>query len=176
MPHELHGRVEPAFDADERTMLFGYLDYHRATLVWKASGLTQGQLAQGFPSSSLTIAGIVKHMALVEDSWFTDRMAGRGLPEPWRDVDWDSDPDWEFRTALDATPDQLLAQYAESCERSRAVQAAADSLDQPSAVIHDRVGQPFTLRWILVHMIEETARHNGHADILREAIDGKTGE
>ena len=83
----LHGRTDPEMGADERTMLTAYLDYQRATLVWKASGLTQAQMAQPLPSSSLTIGGLVKHMALVEDSWFTDDFAGRGLPAPWAEVD-----------------------------------------------------------------------------------------
>jgi uncharacterized damage-inducible protein DinB len=177
IPGDGSGRTDPAFDLDERGMLSAYLDYHRATLVWKASGLTQAQLATTIASSSLTIAGLVKHMALVEDSWFTDKFAGLGDPEPWDAVDWDADPDWEFRTALDDTPEQLLAQYAESCERSRAVVAAAESLDDRSVAESKREpGQHFTLRWILLHMIEETARHNGHADFIREAIDGVTGE
>jgi uncharacterized damage-inducible protein DinB len=173
----LHGRVEPAFDADERTMLTSYLDWQRDTIVWKATGLTQAQLGHTVASSSLTIAGILKHLALVEDSWFTDRFAGLGEREPWAGIDWDADPDWEFRTALDDPPDELLTQYAEACERSRAIVAAATSLDQRSVATTDRQASGYyTLRWILVHMIEETARHNGHVDLLREAIDGLTGE
>ncbi len=175
-PDELHGRVEPSFHEDERAMLASYLDYHRATLVWKASGLTQAQLAQALPSSSLTIGGLVKHMALVEDSWFTDRFAGLGEPEPWASVDWDADRDWEHHSAADDTPEELLALYAGSCARSRAAYQAAESLDQRSAVPGGWTDEPFTLRWMVLHMIEETARHNGHVDLLREAIDGLTGE
>lgn len=171
-----NGRWEPPLDADERTMLTAYLDYQRATLVWKASGLTQEQMGRTIASSSLTIAGIVNHLALVEDSWFTEDFAGQPMPAPFTDVDWDADPDWEHRTALDEAPEALLARYAAACDRSRAVVAAAESLDAPSVAIAKREGQPFTLRWILVHMIEETARHNGHVDLLREAIDGLTGE
>jgi uncharacterized damage-inducible protein DinB len=173
---DLHGRVEPAFDADERTMLEGYLDYHRATVLWKASGLTQAQLAQTVPSSSLTIGGLVKHLALVEDSWFTQRFAGLDEPAPWVGVDWDADPDWEHHSAADDSPDDLLGLYAAACARSRAVFAAAESLDQHSVVSDRRTGAPFSLRWILLHMLEETARHNGHVDLLRESIDGLTGE
>jgi uncharacterized damage-inducible protein DinB len=175
-PDELHGRIEPRFDEDERSMLASYLDYHRATLVWKASGLTQAQLAQPVPSSSLTIGGLVKHMALVEDSWFTERFAGLGEPEPWVGVDWDADPDWEHHSAAHDTPEQLLALYAEACARSRVAYDAAESLDQRSVVADRRTGEPFTLRWMVLHMIEETARHNGHVDLLREAVDGLTGE
>jgi uncharacterized damage-inducible protein DinB len=173
---DLHGRIEPGFYADERTMLAAYLDYHRDTLVWKASGLSQAQLAQPIPSSSLTIGGLVKHMALVEDSWFTDRFAGQGEPEPWASVDWDADPDWEHHSAANDTPEELLALYAVSCARSRAVFAAAGSLDQRSVATSRYSSDHFTLRWIVLHMIEETARHNGHVDLLREAIDGLTGE
>jgi uncharacterized damage-inducible protein DinB len=173
---DLHGRVEPAFSDDERTMLAAYLDYHRDTLVWKASGLTQAQLAQPHPPSSLTIGGLVKHMALVEDSWFTERFAGQPEPAPWADVDWDADPDWEHHSAADDSPEVLLALYAAACERSRDIYAAAESLEQRSVVPDRRIGEPFTLRWMVLHMLEETARHNGHVDLLRESIDGLTGE
>lgn len=174
MPEGSHGRWEPALGADERTMLTGFLDYHRATVVWKVSGISAAQMAATIPSSSLTIAGLLKHLALVEDSWFTERFAGQGEGQ-WAGIDWEADPDWEFRTALDDTPADLLTLYAASCARSRAVIDAAVSLDQLS-VIPDRTGPHFSLRWILLHMIEETARHNGHLDLLRESIDGETGE
>ncbi|MEO6318913.1 MAG: DinB family protein [Acidimicrobiales bacterium] len=176
MGDETHGRVDPAFGADERSMLLAFLEYHRGTLAWKASGLTQAQLAQTIPSSTLTIGGLVKHMALVEDSWFTERLAGRPEPEPWAAVDWEADPDWDHHSAVHDTPEQLLGLYASSCDRSRAVIEASSSLDQRSVVADRRTGEPFTLRWILLHMIEETARHNGHVDLLRESIDGLTGE
>jgi uncharacterized damage-inducible protein DinB len=173
----IEGRIDPAFDLDERAMLHAYLDYHRATLVGKVQGLTQAQMtAQVIPSSSLTLAGLIKHLALVEDSWFTDRFAGLGEPEPWSEVDWDADPDWEFHTAVDDSPEELLALYDAACARSRAVFDAAPSLDDRSAATSRDSGDHFSLRWILCHMIEETARHNGHADLLREAIDGHTGE
>ncbi len=176
-PDDGSGRTDPAFDLDERAMLSAYLDYHRATLVWKASGLTQAQLNHTIPSSELTIGGLVKHMALVEDSWFTERHAGLAEPEPWAGVDWEADRDWDFHSAVDDTPEALLALYAAACDRSRAVVAAAESLDAPSvATSRHQPGEHFTLRWILLHMIEETARHNGHADVLREAIDGTVGE
>lgn len=169
-------RTEPHPAASEREMLEGFLDYHRATLKMKVAGLTQAQMAQTTAASSLTLAALVKHMALVEDSWFTERFAGQPMPAPFDDVDWDADRDWEMTTAVDDDPAWLVQRYDEACERSRAVSAAA-SLDQEAAA--GRRGQddaPFTLRWILFHMIEETARHNGHADLLRESIDGRTGE
>jgi hypothetical protein len=111
----------------------------------------------------------------VEDSWFRERFAGLPADEAWTAVDWDADPDWEFRTAADLTPDELRDRYRQACARSREVVASAGSLDQLSAVPR-RVGGQFDLRWLLLHMIEETARHAGHADLLREAIDGTVGE
>ena len=169
-------RTEPAFGLGETDMLAAFLDYHRATLVMKASGLTQAQLAQRIPSSTLTLAALLKHLALVEDSWLTERFAGEPMPEPFTDVDWDADRDWEMTTAVDDTPEWLLQRYEEACERSRAVVARAESLDQRARAGRSGTGEEFTLQWILCHLIEETARHNGHADLLREAIDGVTGE
>jgi len=174
VPHD--PRTEPAFGLGETEMLSAFLDYHRTTLAMKASGLSQAQLAQRIPTSTLTLAALLKHMALVEDSWFTERFAGEPMPAPFDDVDWDADRDWEMTTAVDDTPEWLIQRYDEACERSRAVVAAAASLDQLAIAGRSGSGEIFTLRWILFHMIEETARHNGHADLLREAIDGMTGE
>jgi Protein of unknown function (DUF664) len=171
-------RHDPDATGDELTLLTQFLDYHRATLVQKASGLTRAQLATTTATSDLTLAGLVKHLALVEDSWFTDRMAGREDPEPWASAPWDDDPDWEFHSAPADDPAALLALYGQACARSRAVVAevvAAGGLDTLSARPRG-TGAHVSLRWILLHMIEETARHNGHADLLREAIDGTTGE
>jgi uncharacterized damage-inducible protein DinB len=170
-------RTEPHPALAERAMLEAFLDYHRETLKMKVAGLTQAQLAQTAAASSLTLAGLVKHMALVEDSWFTERFAGRPMPAPFDAVDWDADRDWELHTAVHDDPAWLVQRYDEACERSRAVVAAAASLDQEAVAGRRREDDaPFTLRWILCHMVEETARHNGHADLLREAIDGATGE
>ena len=169
-------RTEPHPASSEREMLEGFLDYHRATLKLKVAGLSQARLGQTTAASSLTLAGLLKHMALVEDSWFTERFAGQPMPAPFGDVDWDTDRDWEFHTAVADDPVWLVQRYDEACERSRAAAAGA-SLDQEAvAGRRGQDGAPFTLRWILVHMIEETARHNGHADVLRESIDGLTGE
>ncbi|MGE0307818.1 MAG: DUF664 domain-containing protein, partial [Acidimicrobiia bacterium] len=111
------------------------------------------------------------HLALVEDSWFHQRFAGNDIGEPWSGVDWDATPNWEFENAHLLTVDELREGYEAACERSR--QAVGDrSLDEMSAST-DGV---FTLRWALVHMLEETARHLGHLDILREITDGVTGE
>ena len=168
-------RTDPDPTGDELTLLSQFLDYHRATLVQKVSGLDRRQLGTRLEPSTLTLAGLVKHMALVEDSWFGSVLLGSEDGEPWASVDWEADPDWEFHTAVDDEPDDLLALYADACDRSRAAVAEAGDLDRV-ATKPSRRGESFNLRWIMLHMIEETARHNGHADLLRENIDGVTGE
>ena len=122
--------------------------------------------------SASSISGIVKHLALVEDSWFTVRFAGHADPPPWAGVDWDADRDWEFHTATSEPLGESLALYDVACVRSRAV-AAEHELDDIGA---DTRRSEFSLRWLLVHMIEETARHLGHLDVLRKYLDGTTGE
>ena len=168
-------RNDPDPAALERDAIAQYLDYQRETILLKSEGLDKQQFARKIPTSSLTLAGILYHLALVEESWLEERFLGMPLRDPWDKVDWDADPDWEFRTAITLDPDDVLQRYRDACERSRAVAAKAASLDQPSTVPLGN-GKPFTLRWVLLHLIEETARHAGHADLLREAIDGVTGE
>lgn len=166
-------RTDPDLAGDDPTLLTQFLDYHRA--VQKVRGLTRAQMATRLPTSELTLAGLVKHLALVEDSWFTGRLRGLPDPEPWAYAPWDDDPDWEFHSAVDDEPADLIALYEQACDRSRAAVATVGDLDALSAR-RSRRGDPFTMRWILLHMIEETARHNGHADLLRQAVDGATGE
>jgi uncharacterized damage-inducible protein DinB len=168
-------RIDPPETGPELDQLTSYLDLQRATMLWKTEGLTREQLALPHPPSSLTLGGLLNHLALVEDSWFRVRFAG--LPEQglWAGIDWDADPDFEFRTAAELEPEDLRRRYKEACARSRDVVAAAQSLDQLS-VEPRRNGAHFDLRWMLLHLIEETARHAGHADLIREAIDGATGE
>lgn len=162
--------------AGERETLGAFLAFHRATLLWKVEGLTKHQLGHAaVPSSTMTLAGLLKHLAVVEDSWFQEVVLGQPLPEPWSSAPWDDDPDWEFHSAPLDEPADLVELYLTAIARSRAVVAAAESLDQPS-VGSGREGKPYSLRGVLLHMIEETARHAGHADLLREAIDGQTGE
>jgi uncharacterized damage-inducible protein DinB len=169
-------RRDPANLADERTMLSQFLDYHRETLLWKASGLDHAQLNTTTAASDLTLAGLLKHLALVEDSWFRQVLHGAEPSEPWDSVDWDADPDWDFHSAVEDQPADLIALYEQACARSREAMEALTSLDDLSARPSRRTGERFSARWIMLHMIEETARHNGHADLLREAIDGSTGE
>ncbi len=169
-------RIRPPFEGSERATLTAFLAYQRGTIQLKAAGLTQAQLATTTAASSMTLAGILKHLWLVEDHWFTVRFAGHEEPEPWASVDWDADRDWEFHTAPTDDPDALRAAYDDACSRSDVIISAAASLDQASVRQHPVGEHPWSLRWILTHMIEETARHAGHADLLREAIDGQVGE
>jgi hypothetical protein len=168
-------RSDPPTSGPEPVQLTGFLDFLRETVLLKTEGLTGEQLARRLPPSSLTLGGLLNHLALVEDWWFRVRFAGLEHVEPWDGVDWDADPDWEFRTAAEPAPDRLRDRYREACARSREVVRAAGSLDRLS-VRTGREGQRWDLRWVLIHMIEETARHAGHADLLREAIDGQVGE
>ncbi|MGY1686963.1 DinB family protein [Geodermatophilus sp. SYSU D00867] len=168
-------RTDPPETADETTTLTGYLAYQRETLLLKTEGLTREQLARAHPPSSLTLAGLLYHLALVEETWAVERFAGEPEPAPWDGVDWDATPDWEFYAAVDLEPEVLRERYREAGRRTDAVVAAAGSLDALS-VVPLRNGNRFSLRWMLLHLVEETARHNGHADLLREAVDGVTGE
>ena len=159
----------------ERDSLSQYLDYQRETILLKTEGLTREQLTREIPSSGLTLAGLLYHLALVEESWFEVEFRGLKPRDDFAGVDWDADPDYEFRTATDRDPDWLRHRYQEACDRARQVVADADSMDALS--VSARIGgKPFTLRWAIMHLIEETARHAGHADLLREAVDGSVGE
>ncbi|HET6951659.1 MAG TPA: DinB family protein [Acidimicrobiales bacterium] len=168
-------RTDPDLAADERTMLTQFLDYHRATLVGKVRGLDAAGLRTQVGRSGLTLAGLLKHAALNEDHWFSVILHDRPQSEPWASAPWDRDADWEFHTAVDDDLGDLLALYEATCERSRAAIAEVPDLGTPSART-SRQGERFTARWILLHMLEETARHNDHADLLRENVDGATGE
>lgn len=173
-----HGRPEPPLAADETATLLGFLDFQRATLAWKCAGLDAAGLNTKVAASSMTLGGMLKHLALVEDSWFSRTLHGRERLPPWDAVDWTADPDWDWHSAALDSPEQIRAQWQESVTRARACVAealATGGLDQ-LAKRTMRDGSAFSLRWILCHMIEEYARHNGHADLIRESIDGETGE
>jgi len=158
----------------ERTTLVGFLESFRSVLLRKAVGLGPSQLDTRVGVSTLTIGGLLKHMAFVEDHWFHHVLLGNDYPDPWASVDWSASPDWEFDSARDDAPDALLAQFETSVGRSRTALASAPDLDAPAA--KESGGEATSLRWILVHMIEEYARHCGHADLIRESIDGVTGD
>jgi uncharacterized damage-inducible protein DinB len=173
-----HGRPEPPIAGDEIATLRGFLDYQRATLAWKCSGLDAAGLRATVGASTITLGGLLKHLALVEDYWFSQRLHGRAAPPPWDAVDWKADPDWDWHSAAGDAPEQLLALWQEAVERSRSLVAEALAGGGPDQLARRawRSGESPSLRWILVHMIEEYARHNGHADLIREAVDGAVGE
>ncbi|WP_212529797.1 DinB family protein [Actinospica durhamensis] len=173
-----HGRPEPPAAGDEAATLLGFLDFQRATLAWKCAGLDAAGLRATTAASTMTLGGVLKHMALVEDGWFSRALFGRPHVEPWAGVDWKGDPDWEWRTAAEDEPEALRALWQASVEYSRVctAEALADGGLDRLAVREFADGSHPSLRWILCHMIEEYARHNGHADLLRESVDGQTGE
>lgn len=168
-------RIDPDPGGSELELLAQYLDYQRETMLSKTRGLSHEQMAMTHAPSQLTLAGLLYHLSLVEEDWMEVRFSGQPDREPWATVDWDADPDWEFRTAVDLEPGHLRSRYQEACERSRRVVSQTADLEQLS-VKQLRDGQRFSLRWVLLHLIEETARHTGHADFLREAIDGEVGD
>jgi uncharacterized damage-inducible protein DinB len=172
------GRPEPPLDGNELATLTGFLDFQRATLSWKCDGLDADGLRTTIASSSISLGGMLKHLAYVEDWWFSQSL--RGLdPEPmWASVDWDSDKDWEWHSATQESPEQLKTIWIDATNRSRLQLAAATAeggLDQLARRKWPD-GRTPSLRWIMCHMIEEYARHNGHADLIRESLDGSTGE
>ena len=170
-----HGRPEPPPAGDEAATLLGFLDYQRATFAWKCSGLDAAGLAATVGVSSMTLGGMLKHLALVEDSWFSERLAGRPPEPPWDMVDWDADPDWEWHSAAADSPEQLMSLWQDTVSRSRELvaKALADGGLEYSAT---RDGRTPSLRRLLIDMIEEYARHVGHADLIRESVDGPVGE
>lgn len=164
-----------ASTGSELALLTQYLDQQREAVLVKTESLARDQLARRHPPSTLTLGSLLNHLTLVEDTWLQNRFLGLPEREPWAGVDWDTDPDWEFRTAAELEPDQLRQRYQDACARSRIVVAQASDPAQLS-VQPLRSGQHFSLRWVLLHLLEETARHAGHADLLREAIDGTVGD
>jgi len=162
-------RVEPTYHAEERPALAEWLDYHRATLLQKLDGLDDEQLRREMVPSRLCLLGLVKHLTAVEHGWFVVNFAQSGEPHMFESPD---DPDADFHVAESETADEIVDGYLRVCARSREIYANASSLD--ATFPHKRRGS-VGLRWLMIHMIEETARHNGHADIIRELIDGATG-
>ena len=164
-------RAEPSQPAGEREALAGWLDYHRATLLFKCQGLTGEQLVlRAVSPSSLSLLGLVRHMAEVERWWFRRMLAGQAeLGDLYCSEEF---PDGEFDLAEAGNAEADFATFQRECELAREA-AASRSLDDTFV---SRRGKTLDLRWVYLHMIEEYARHNGHADILREQIDGVTGD
>ncbi|MFW2382653.1 MAG: DinB family protein [Acidimicrobiales bacterium] len=161
--------------ADERSMLMAFLRYYRAALLDRAYGLDAEQLRTRLEPSPLTIGGLLCHMALVELVWFRHRLVDGGMPEPFAGLDFDTDADAEMTQALSLSADEMRGLFLTSCAETDELIASAESVDQLSALSNND-GEHWSLRWILVHMIEEYARHCGHADLIRESIDGDVCE
>jgi uncharacterized damage-inducible protein DinB len=172
------GRPEPPMNANEFETLTGFLDWQRATLEWKTRDLGSLALGSTVANSLMTLGGILKHMAWVEDLWFSYCLHGRQPNARWLTPDALSIKDWEWISSSSDSPEDLREMWRCAVDNSRsATQEALDSggLDQVALRVTDDSGAP-SLRWILIHMIEEYARHNGHADLLRESVDGQVGE
>jgi uncharacterized damage-inducible protein DinB len=162
-------RERPSADLDERETLLSFLDYYRETILTKLDGLPPEALTRRLVNSRTTLLGIVKHLIITEQWWFDTVIDGG--PTPYEDPD---DPDAEWLVSDTDDPTHVVAQYRATCGHSNQIARATSSLDAERR----RPDQPerrLTVRWIVVHMLEETARHAGHADILRELIDDRTG-
>ena len=172
------GRPEPEPAVNEVETLRGFLNYQRATLKWKSEGLAQDQLNVSVASSTVTIGGLLKHMTFVENEWFWRWIGNNDRLEPWLSTDFEKDPDWEFTSAKHDDAETLMANWLASIQLSESILddcLQSGGLDQLAKRKWPN-GESPSLRWILVHMIEEYARHNGHADFIREFIDGLVGE
>jgi len=150
-------------------MLTSFLDWYRIVMIRKIEGLDAEGLRRSPVASGTSLGGLVKHLAYVERHWFGSTYGGLQLEYPWTD----EDPDADFRLDESETVESLTAFYQDECTRSREIVAANPDLDHVVPATRERM---VSLRWILVHMIEETARHAGHADIIREMVDGEVGD
>lgn len=163
-------RPEPPLIADEREMLRGFLEFHRATLAMKCDGLSDEDLrTQSMPPSTLSLLGLVRHMAEVERTWFRRVINGEDIPLVWS-------ADGDFQAAYDAsgtTRREAFDAWETEVEHSRRIEREAESLDVTG--YQKRWGEHVSLRLVMMHMMHEYARHNGHADFLREGVDGVTG-
>ena len=169
---------EPPLAGTEIEHLAGALDRLRTTFRWKADDLDSTGLQARIAASSLTLGGLLKHLAAVEDYLFTVKLRGEPMGAPWDTTGWDGSNDWEFASAAEDTPEQLYALWDGAVARSRARLGAAladGGLDQPAHLSWPD-GRHASLRRLVCDLIEEYGRHTGHADLLREAVDGWVGE
>ncbi|HEX5497422.1 MAG TPA: DUF664 domain-containing protein [Mycobacteriales bacterium] len=169
---------EPSMTAGEVEMLLFALERSRAQFAWKCGGLDAAGLRRPYPPSAMTLGGLLKHLAWVEDSKVATHLTGQPVGSPWNAVDFTADPDWEWHTAAEDSPGDLYALWQGAVERARVAWAAAladGGPDRPSKYT-TRSGQSPNIRRFLVDLHDEYARHVGHADLLREAVDGLVGE
>jgi hypothetical protein len=170
--------TEPPRTAGETEMLVFALERSRAQFAWKSGGLEEAALRRTYPPSTMTLGGLLKHLTLVEDYYTSVYVLGAPMPEPWRQENFDADPDWAWHSAANDTAEDLYAMWRNAVERSRAAWSsvlANGGPDQPSKRVNAEGSAP-NLRRIIVDLHDEYARHNGHADLFREAIDGVVGE
>lgn len=171
--------IEPPAAGDEIATLLGSLERQRATFAWKVGGLDADGLAVRVAASAITLGGLLKHLAFAEELWFSTKLHGRAPGEPWDAVDWDADPEWPWTSAALDSPRYLYDLWRAAVVRSRAAvdEALADGgLDRRLVWQPEADGDRSSLRRVLVDLIEEYARHVGHADLIRESIDGLVGE
>lgn len=160
----------PDLDGDEQTTLSQFLDHYRRMALSRFEMLTDEQAhTRTLPATDLTSAGVVKHLAHMEDHWFTARVGGGELPEPWASAPLETRPAWDMQSALDDTVAQIADLYRAACRRSRSVTERLPNLDTKAPRPSFGKG-PVTLRWVMVHMLEETACHVGHLDLLTDPV------
>ncbi len=168
----------PPAAGTEVDTLIGSLERQRRTFAWKCGDLDAAGLRATTAATTMTLGGLLKHLALVEADYFSVKLLGQDPGPPWNSVDWEADPGWEWRTAAEDTPEQLYALWEDSVARSRANLTVALADGDPGRLtqLSWPDGQSPSVRRMLVDIIEEYARHTGHADLLRESIDGLVGE
>ena len=172
---------EPPIAGTEPEPLFGALDRLRTTFRWKADALDSAGLQATIGASSLTLASLLKHLAFVEAYYARLKLAGESPGAPWETVDWENNPGWDFTSAADDSPETLYALYDEAVDTSRQIYAKAVADGGLDQLVHadDDQGpnaRHASLRRLVFDLVEEYGRHTGHADLLREAIDGRVGE
>lgn len=169
---------EPPIAGDETSTLLGGLERQRAIVAWKCGGLDSAALRKQHLPSAITLGGLLKHLALVEDLYFQVRLLGHSMPSPWNEVDWEANPGWEWTSAAGDSPEELMSLWKDAVARSR--EAVAEALSEGGmdqlARWKSPAGDSPSMRRILVDLVEEYARHAGHADLIRESVDGLVGE
>jgi uncharacterized damage-inducible protein DinB len=170
--------IGPPASGTEIETLIGSLERQRRTFAWKCGDLDAAGLRATTAATTMTLGGLLKHLALVEADYFTWKLLGRDPGPPWNAVDWDAEPDWEWRTAGEDSPEQLYALWEDCVARARANlgEALADGDPGRPTQLTWPDGRTASIRRLLIDVIEEYARHTGHADLLREAVDGLVGE
>lgn len=169
---------EPPLAGSEAEHLFGALDRLRTTFRWKADGLNDRGLRTTIGASALTLGSLLKHLAFVEAFYERVKLAGESPGAPWETVDWEANPGWDFRSAADDSPEELYALYDDAVARARTSyqRAVADGGLDRLVDANDDAGRHASLRRLVFDLVEEYGRHTGHADLLREAVDGLVGE